>query len=180
MGKYMPKRIPGEASLKSRPRYSGTAATGILASFQSGRGHLAQPAQPGEGFGGDGLIVGGFGFHQYLHERFKSRVTLLSDQIPDQPGAQMGCHLFVSLAFFMTKSQDLHQTGVHNQGGQALGYIDVLLGVPSAFVPRILRPLLFQCLSSHDQPSTPLLSTTVPTTRPRPVVASPPICNSLP
>ena len=48
------------------------------------------------------------------------------------------------LTLFMTKRQHLHQPGIHNEGGQALGDVDVFLGVGGALGPGILGALLFE------------------------------------
>src|SRR5690625_3180736 len=94
-----------------------------------------------------------------------------------QPLAQMCTQQLMSAAFLLSKRHHLHQAAVHDERRQAFGVVHIILAVFARPCLR-LRPgrpgtLLFQSLIAHCVSP----SHTLATTKPRPVVASPPICS---
>ncbi len=108
------------------------------------RRHLARPAQPGEGLGGDGLEVKRLGLHQRLHEAGEFGLGQLLREALAEPTAQMVAqHLAVLLrllaALLVQEGQHLHQAAVHDQRGQALGQVLVVVVAALGAGPGIGR-----------------------------------------
>src|SRR5690625_2695685 len=119
-----------------------------------------------------------FQLEQVGHKIFE---LLWGAALVGKPVSQVLPEQLLTIAFCLHEGHDLHQPTVHDESWQALGIIDVILFVPAdsfiGFVPGMLGALLFQsyCIIHGCSPSC-----TRAMTRPRPVVASPPICSRRP
>ena len=152
-GPEIPRRIAAMIAAV-RPAFDATAFTeaalqgyDALELMPRGR-HLAQPFEPGKGFGVDGLVVGRGGAHQGLHEGGK--VVAFGEgfgELPSQPGAQVFGHQCLCLAFFVAEGQHLHEAAVHDERGQAFGGVDMVALVAGAGLPGALCALLLQGLA---------------------------------